>query len=123
MEEQGDRFIAHLDCEGAITTDLVLSAIGRQPNAQDLGLDRAGVKSDDNGRIITNDDYQTAIPHIYAVGDVTNQYHLTPIAIKEGHCLADRLFGGVDPAACRVDYDQIPTAIFFYAAHWHSGAI
>jgi len=56
------------------------------------------------------DDYsRTNVPGIYAVGDVTNRVQLTPIAIREGHALADTLFGGTPRT---VDYRAIPTAVF-----------
>jgi glutathione reductase (NADPH) len=73
--------------------DLVLYATGRRPNTEGLGLEgwawaraaRAGVV----------DGYsQTAVPSIYAVGDVTDRINLTPVAIREGHAFADTVFGG-----------------------------
>ncbi len=93
-----------------LDVDLVMSAIGRVPVTDKLGLENTDVKLADNGQVITNDQYETSVPHIYAVGDVTNQNPLTPVAIQEGHVLADRLF---DKQADRsVNYDYIATAIF-----------
>lgn len=93
-----------------LTANEVLSAIGRIPNTEQLQLDKAGIETEAKGRIIINEDYQTSTDNIYAVGDVAGQYHLTPIAIKEGHVLADRLFGG--KTNIDVDYSHIPTAVF-----------
>lgn len=89
-----------------IKCDLVLGATGRAPNL--TGLD-APVDLTPQGRIKVNPDYQTSIPHIFAVGDVCNAHNLTPVALAEGHVLADRLFGNKHRA---VDYEFIPTAVF-----------
>lgn len=94
---------------GMIATDLVLFAIGRVPNSEGLGLDAAGVAVDAGGAISVDDRAQTSVRGIYAVGDVTGRVQLTPVAIREGHALADRLFGGDDR---RINYDAIPTAVF-----------
>lgn len=90
--------------------DLALAAIGRDPNVKGLNLENAGVKTEKSGQIIVNDRYETSIPHIYAVGDVTDTPALTPVAIAEGHVLADRLFGGQEDR--QVHYDNIATAVF-----------
>jgi glutathione reductase (NADPH) len=52
---------------------------------------------------------QTSVPHIYAIGDVTNRVNLTPVAIREGHAFADTVFGGKPTA---VDHTNVPTAVF-----------
>ncbi|MEM6780288.1 MAG: glutathione-disulfide reductase [Pseudomonadota bacterium] len=92
-----------------IETDLIFSAIGRLANTDNLGLENINPDMTSCGRILTNEHYQTSLPHIYAVGDVTNFYALTPVAIAEGHALADNLFGNQDRA---INYDNIATAIF-----------
>lgn len=98
------------DNNDSIECDLVLSAIGRTPYTQGLGLDNAKVTHKDNGQIIVNEEYQTNIPHIYALGDVTDRIQLTPVAIAEGHVLADRLFNNQPERM--VSYDNIATAVF-----------
>lgn len=56
------------------------------------------------------DEYQnTNVPGIYAIGDVTNQANLTPVAIRQGRLVSDRLFNGKNHKMC---YDNIPTVIF-----------
>jgi glutathione reductase (NADPH) len=89
--------------------DQVLFAIGRSPNTQKLGLEAVGVATAPDGAVKVDADQATNIPSIFAVGDVTNRVNLTPVAIREGHALADRLFGG---KSWRVDYRSIPTAVF-----------
>ncbi|KAA3645220.1 MAG: glutathione-disulfide reductase [Proteobacteria bacterium] len=92
-----------------IDTDCVFFATGRQPNIQGLNLDKIGVNTDDSGRIRVDSQQATNISHIYAVGDVSNADQLTPVAIKEGHLLVDRLFKGSDRL---MEYDNIPSTVF-----------
>lgn len=93
-----------------IECDTILAAIGRIPNTQGLELDNAEITVNDDGTIKTNKDYQTSTPHIYALGDVTQTPNLTPVALNEGHVLADRLFNNAPERA--VNYNYIATAIF-----------
>lgn len=90
-------------------TDIVMYATGRVPRTKDLGCDKAGVKLDKNGAIVVDEGFQTSVPSIYAVGDVINRIQLTPIALAEGHCLADTLYGGKPR---KTDYSDVPTAVF-----------
>ncbi len=92
-----------------LEADQVMFAIGRAPNVEGLGLDRAGVKLGADGAIIVDMQSQTSAPHIHAVGDVTNRVNLTPVAIREGHAFADTVFGG---KPWTVDHADIPTAVF-----------
>ena len=101
----------HLESGKSFETGEVICAIGRTSKTATLGLDKAGVEANANGSIPVNKEYQTSVPHIYAVGDVSSMYQLTPVAIKEGHYLADDLFGpnkDVKP----VHYDNVATAVF-----------
>ena len=93
----------------AVTVDQVLFATGRKPNVSGLGLDKAGVKLNEKGAIVVDRFSQTNVPGIYAVGDVTDRVNLTPVAIREGHAIADTVFGGKKIA---VDHSDIPTAVF-----------
>ncbi len=92
-----------------LEADQIMFAIGRSPNARGLGLENLGVAFDPAGAIVVDGASQTAVPSIYAVGDVTNRVNLTPVAIREGHAFADTVFGG---KPWRVDYATIPTAVF-----------
>ena len=94
---------------GMLETDLLMWAIGRNPNSKNLGLETAGVALDKSGAVIVGDDNRTNVPSIYAVGDVTNRVQLTPVAIREGHAFADTVFGN---APRIIDYSCIPTAVF-----------
>jgi glutathione reductase (NADPH) len=94
---------------GRLVADQVLLAFGRRPNTTSLGLDRAGVKTGADGAIVVDPSSRTNIPSIYAVGDVSNQLNLAPVAIREGQAFADSVFG---EKPWRVDYSNVPTAVF-----------
>ncbi|QGM97822.1 glutathione-disulfide reductase [Methylocystis parvus] len=89
--------------------DAVLVATGRRPLTQNLGLERAGVATRENGAIVVDEHSRTNVPSIYAVGDVTDRINLTPVAIREGHAFADSVFGD---APTTVDYDCVASAVF-----------
>ena len=90
--------------------DTVLWAIGRTPNVRDVGLEGAGVALDAAGFIAVDRYQNTSAPGIYALGDVTGQAELTPVAIAAGRRLADRVFGGMTDRHLR--YDVIPSVVF-----------
>ena len=103
------KYTVFTDQNDEIECDLVLSAIGRIPNTEALNLENAKIEAKPNGQIITNEQYQTNINHIYAVGDVTTHPNLTPVAIACGHALADNLFNKKNR---NISFENIPTAIF-----------
>ncbi len=109
IEKTGDAFTVQLIGGNKMTTDLVLYATGRTPNATGFGLEALGVEMDDEGAIKVYDDYRTNVSSIYAIGDVTNRVNLTPVAIAEGMALIDQLYA---KQARAVDYDNVPTAVF-----------
>lgn len=109
IESAGDAFAVRFITGSKMTTNLVLYATGRTPNSSGFGLEALGVELDEDGAIKVNDDYQTNVPSIYALGDVTNRVNLTPVAIAEGMALIDSLYGK-QPRP--VDYGNIPTAVF-----------
>ena len=86
----------------------VLMATGRRPWLADLGLELAGVAVD-NGRIVVDADSRTSVPHIHAVGDVTDRVNLTPVAIDEGRAYADAVFAGKHR---QVDHALVASAVF-----------
>lgn len=87
----------------------VLVAAGRVANTDGLGLESVNLQCKPNGQIITNENNQTSVESIFAVGDVCNNHNLTPVAIKEGHYLVDRLFKNSNR---HLSYDFIPTTVF-----------
>ena len=96
-----------------LTVDSVLYATGRVPLVEGLGLDAAGVRQAKSGAVEVNEQYQTSVPSIYAVGDVTARVQLTPVALAEAMVVVDALFGPAGGKAPRgMSYDFIPTAVF-----------
>ena len=89
--------------------DQVLVATGRKPNTDGLGLENAGIELGRKGEIPVDEFSKTSCESIYAVGDVTDRVQLTPVAIREGHAVADSLFGG---NLRSIDHATIPTAVF-----------
>lgn len=97
----------------SVMVDAVLYATGRVPNVSGLGLEAVGVVQSKDGAIVVNEDYQTSVPSIYAVGDVTARIQLTPVALGEAMVVVDQLFGAVAGKKPRsMSYDFIPTAVF-----------
>ena len=98
---------------GNSTVDTVLYATGRIPNANGLGLETAGVAVNAAGAIKVDAQYQTSVPSIYALGDVTARVQLTPVALGEAMVVVDQLFGPLAGKKSRsMSYDFIPTAVF-----------
>ncbi len=90
--------------------DCLLWAVGRSPNTEGIALDAAGIVTDEMGHIPVDAYQNSNIPGIYAIGDVTGQVQLTPVAIAAGRRLAERLFGNRPDS--RLDLENIPTVIF-----------
>ncbi len=92
-----------------LPSDLVFAAIGRTPLTENLGLETLGVTLDGFGAIVVDTQARTNVDGVYAIGDVTNRMNLTPVAIAEGHALAEGLFG----TGRRVwSLDKVATAVF-----------
>jgi glutathione reductase (NADPH) len=90
--------------------DRVLFATGRRPNTAELGLETIGLVPDARGRIAVDAQHATAVPGVYAVGDVTADPALTPVAIAAARRLMDRLFGGRTDNT--LDLALVPTVVF-----------
>ena len=106
--------------QGVLEADCLLWAIGRSPEVEDLGLDKAGVKQDQRGQIIADDYQNTNVENIYSLGDVCGKVELTPVAIAAGRKLSNRLFGGPEYKNAKLDYSNIPSVVF---AHPEAGTI
>lgn len=100
---------AQLEDGTELDTDLVMYATGRNPKVEGLGLEALGIEQARNGAIIVNDQFQSSVPSVYAIGDVIDRVQLTPVALAEGMALVRNLYGG---QAQKVDYELIPTAVF-----------
>ncbi|MGA7807948.1 glutathione-disulfide reductase [Bradyrhizobium sp.] len=110
VDKHGKEYTSHLSNGSSIASDQVMFAIGRHPNVANLGLEKAGVAiNPSNGGIAVDHFSKTSAPNIYAIGDVTHRFNLTPVAIREGHAFADTVFG---KRPVQVDHADIPTAVF-----------
>ncbi len=113
IERTAAGLVVRLASGDSATVDTVLYATGRVPNVHNMGLETAGVALGNDGAIVVTAHYQTSVPSIYALGDVTARLQLTPVALGEAMALVDHLLG---PAAGKqprdMSYDFIPTAVF-----------
>src|SRR5690606_7108765 len=89
--------------------DCVMYATGRLPNSEGLGLESVGVELGERGSVKVDRFSKTSVDSIYAVGAVTDRIQRTPVAIREGQALADRVFGNTPTT---VDYNCVPRAVF-----------
>uniref|UniRef100_A0A663LQW7 thioredoxin-disulfide reductase (NADPH) n=1 Tax=Athene cunicularia TaxID=194338 RepID=A0A663LQW7_ATHCN len=89
----------------------VLIAVGRDACTRSIGLETIGVKiNEKNGKVPVNDEEQTNVPYVYAIGDILDgKLELTPVAIQAGKLLARRLYGG---SSTKCDYINVPTTVF-----------
>lgn len=92
------------------TTDCVIWAIGRAPHTAGLRLEAAGVALDKRGYVGVDKYQNTNVPGIHAVGDITGQVELTPVAVAAGRRLAERLFNNLPDE--HLDYANIPSVVF-----------
>ena len=93
--------------ENHIDVDTVLFAIGRKANINNMNLEKIGIEL--NNKIIVNNNNQTTIPNIYAIGDVSNNFELNTIAAQSAKLLMARLYGGSDRY---INYSNVPTVVF-----------
>lgn len=96
------------------TVDTLIWAIGRRPNVTGFGLEKTGVALTDKSYIASDDYENTSVEGIYALGDVTGKLELTPVAVKAGRQLSERLFNG--KATAKMDYKDVATVIFSHPA-------
>jgi pyruvate/2-oxoglutarate dehydrogenase complex dihydrolipoamide dehydrogenase (E3) component len=112
VEKRGDRVAIRLDCDGrkreAVGSHLLL-AVGRVPNTADLGLDRAGVKTDERGNIVVDDELRTNVPGIWAMGDCNGRGAFTHTAYNDFEVIAANLLDG----AKRTIKDRLPAYALF----------
>ncbi|WP_445395400.1 glutathione-disulfide reductase [Zobellella sp. An-6] len=111
VEKQADGSLTlHLENGGSLTVDCLIWAIGRRPLTKGLNLEAAGVSVDQHGYIKVDEYQNTTAPGVYAVGDNIGYVELTPVAVKAGRQLSERLFNNKPEA--RMDYDLVPTVVF-----------
>jgi glutathione reductase (NADPH) len=109
IERNGDGLVATTNHGDVLETDQILSAMGRLPNTAGLGLEKIGVELSDRGAVVVNEQLESSVPGIYALGDCIDRIALTPVALAEGMALAETLFNN-NPTV--VDYADVPSAVF-----------
>jgi NAD(P) transhydrogenase len=116
VEETADGgVIANLESKKKIAGDALLYSIGRQGNVDGLNLEAAGLTADSRGRITVNDEYRTAQPHIFAVGDVIGFPSLASVSMEQGRMAACHAFNvpaKTDPGAYPYGIYTIPEISF-----------
>ena len=111
-QRRGDKVAVGLDCvDGSkeVVGSHLLLAVGRVPNTHDLGLDRAGVKMDPRGFIVVDDQLQTNVPGIWAIGDCNGRGAFTHTSYNDYEIVAANLLDG----GARKISDRIPTYALF----------
>ncbi|UWU15821.1 glutathione-disulfide reductase [Rhizobium sullae] len=94
---------------GTLNAGVVLLALGRDPNTEGLGLEAAGVKTNERGAIMVDEYSRTSAENIYALGDVTDRVQLTPVAIHEAMCFIETEY---KKNPTKPDHEMIATAVF-----------
>lgn len=115
-DSNGKLTVTYKDKEGneSVVSDVdnLIWAIGRTPETNGIGLEEAGVKLAESGHIVVDEYQNTSVDNIYALGDVTGEVELTPVAIAAGRRLAHRLFGPKEFFNLKLDYNNIPSVVF-----------
>ncbi len=114
LEKTEQGITIHFEDGSSHTASQVIWATGRRPNVDGLELEKAGVTLNERGFIQVDEYQNTVVDGIYALGDVTGEKELTPVAIKAGRTLSERLFNGKTSA--KMDYTTIPTVVFSHPA-------
>jgi len=111
VKNADDSLTLHLENGESVTVDCLIWAIGRSPATGNIGLENTDVQLDSKGYVITDAQQNTTHKGIYCVGDImAGGVELTPVAVKAGRLLSERLFNGMSDA--KMDYSQIPTVVF-----------
>jgi glutathione reductase (NADPH) len=109
VDKRGDVLFAVTDRGEMLEADAVMLAIGRVPNTDGMGLEKAGVVLGKRGEVKVDEYSQTNVPHIHAIGDVTDRLALTPVAIAEAMCFTRTVYEGKPTP---IDHRLVPTAVF-----------
>ncbi|MBN9569896.1 MAG: glutathione-disulfide reductase [Alphaproteobacteria bacterium] len=109
VDKRKDEIFAFTDHDEVLEADCLMLAIGRVPNTDGLGLEKAGVETGRKGEVLVDRFSQTNVDHIYAIGDVTDRLQLTPVALHEAMAFVKTVYDGVPTP---VDHTLVPTAVF-----------
>jgi glutathione reductase (NADPH) len=110
--QRGGPLSVHLNSGKVIQVDMLIWAISRRANTENLGVEDVGVQLDAAGNIVVDEWQETNIKGIFSIGDVQGKAQLTPVAIAAGRRLSNRLYGGEPFKNDKLDYHNIPTVVF-----------
>lgn len=109
-KRENGELVLHFENGKQVETDCVIWAIGRTPTTDKINLEAAGVEVNERGYVPVNEHHETNVPGIYALGDIIGKIELTPVAVKSGRILAERLFNNITDVV--MDYTNVPTVVF-----------
>jgi len=109
IDKRGNEIFALTDHSEILEADAMMLAIGRVPNTDGLGLEKAGVEIGARGEVKVDKYSKTNVDHIYAIGDVTDRLQLTPVAIHEAMAFVKTVY---EKKPTPVDHELVPTAVF-----------
>ncbi len=109
IEKVGGHLEVRCNSGAVIETDTIMYATGRAPNTAGMGLEDVGAKLGPKGEVIVDEWSRTSVGNIYAVGDITDRINLTPVALNEGLCFAETVFGK-NPR--KMDHTNVASAVF-----------
>jgi len=113
VKEDDGSVTLHLDNGKTHNVDQVIWAIGRQPTTDAINVAAAGVEVNSDGFVKVDEFQNTTAKNVYAVGDIIeNGIELTPVAVKAGRTLSERLFNKELPDDLKMDYSLVPTVVF-----------
>ncbi len=107
-DEERDRVFAKLESGKTVHGQALLYAVGRQANSDQLNLQAIGLVPDGRGKLVVNENYQTAIPHVYAAGDVIGFPALASTSMEQGRLASCHIFGH----AANVPANLIPYGVY-----------
>ena len=110
VKNADDSLTISFDNGETVTVDCLIWAIGRAANTSGFSLEKTGVELTERGNIYSDAFENTSVPDIYALGDVTGKLDLTPVAVKAGRQLSERLFN--NKADAKLDYTDVATVVF-----------
>ncbi len=109
VDKRGEELFLVTDHHEMIEADAVMAAVGRIPNTDGMGIEKAGVALGRRAEVKVDGYSQTNVPHIHAIGDVTDRLQLTPVAIHEAMAFVRTVYEGKPTP---VDHKLVPTAVF-----------
>jgi NAD(P) transhydrogenase len=93
FDQERDRVFAKLESGKNVHGQMLLYTVGRQANSDLMNIEAAGIPSDARGKLVTNENFQTSVPHIYAAGDVIGFPALASTSMEQGRLASSHMFG------------------------------